>query len=255
LWFERSSNVIQSLVKFTRVLNTPISIKASSSSCFAFFLNKRLSFVRGSLLAFLASLVLIWMASSRRRSFPRLPLHIPHQFTLYLLVFSCSRWFLSLLPGLFLPAFYIFHPSLVVELAHLGVQSRARCSTMMRRPYSSVCRLRNVSGVAALCCWHGIFLLSILYQLALACGLNRCLHPSAHFMETSEKSLPSIKQWSIWLKVCPSGECQVWSWIRLCILLCHSALPLLGVSPGVTGEILQSSVSVTIWISLYWKSS
>jgi hypothetical protein len=26
LWFERSSNVIQALVKFTRVLNTPMSL-------------------------------------------------------------------------------------------------------------------------------------------------------------------------------------------------------------------------------------
>jgi hypothetical protein len=34
---------------------------------------------------------------------------------------------------------------------------------------------------------------------------------------TSEKRLPSIKQWSIWLKVCLSGKCQVWRWIRLCL--------------------------------------
>jgi hypothetical protein len=50
--------------------------------------------------------------------------------------------------------FYIFHPSLVVELAHFEVQTRARRSTVMRRPYPSVCRLRNVSVVVALCCWH-----------------------------------------------------------------------------------------------------
>jgi hypothetical protein len=67
---------------------------------------------------------------------------------------------------LFLPVFYIFHPSLVVELAHLGVQTRARRSTVMRRPYPSICRLRHVSVVAALCCWPGIFLLLILQRLA-----------------------------------------------------------------------------------------
>jgi hypothetical protein len=59
-------------------------------------------------------------------------------------------------------SFHIFHPSLVVELAHIGVQTRARRSTVMRRPYPLVCRLRNVSVVAVFCCWHGIFLLSIL---------------------------------------------------------------------------------------------
>jgi hypothetical protein len=42
-----------------------------------------------------------------------------------LYVFLYSRWCLSLLSGLFLPVFYIFHPSLVVELAHLGVQTQA----------------------------------------------------------------------------------------------------------------------------------
>jgi hypothetical protein len=88
--------------------------------------------------------------------------HFCKLLVLYLLVFLCSRWCLSLLSGLFLPVFYIIHPSLVVELAHLRVQTRARRSTLMRRPYPSVCRLRNVSVVAALCCWHGIFLLSTL---------------------------------------------------------------------------------------------
>jgi hypothetical protein len=33
---------------------------------------------------------------------------------------------LSQLSGLFLSVFYIFHPNLLVELAHLGVQTRAR---------------------------------------------------------------------------------------------------------------------------------
>jgi hypothetical protein len=83
--------------------------------------------------------------------------HTPRQTTLYLLVFSFSRWCSSLLSGLFLPVFYIFHPNLVVDLAHLGVQARVRRSTGMRRPYPSICRLQNVSVVAALCCWHGIF--------------------------------------------------------------------------------------------------
>jgi hypothetical protein len=57
---------------------------------------------------------------------------------------------------------YIFHPTLVVEVFHLEVQTRVRRSIVMRRLYPSVCRLRNVSVFAALCCWHGIFLLSIL---------------------------------------------------------------------------------------------
>jgi hypothetical protein len=34
---------------------------------------------------------------------------------------------------------------------------------------------------------------------------------------SSEKCLPSIIQLSIWLKVRPSGECQVCRWIRLCL--------------------------------------
>jgi hypothetical protein len=90
-----------------------------------------------------------WLALWRH-SFPRSPLHTPRQTTLYLLVFLCDRWCLSLLSGLFLPVFYIFHPSLVVKLAHLGVQTRARRNTMIRRPYLSVFRLRNVS-VFAVC--------------------------------------------------------------------------------------------------------
>jgi hypothetical protein len=70
------------------------------------------------------------------------------------MVFVATLWIVF-------PVFYIFHLSLVIELAHLGVQTRARHSTVMRRLYPSVCRLQNVSIVAALCCWHGIFLLSI----------------------------------------------------------------------------------------------
>jgi hypothetical protein len=50
--------------------------------------------------------------------------------------------------------FYIFDPSLVVELAHLRVQTRARRNTVMRHPYLSVCRLQNFSVVAALSFWH-----------------------------------------------------------------------------------------------------
>jgi hypothetical protein len=161
-----------------------------------------------------------------RRSFPRSPLHTPRQTTLYLLVFSYSRWCLSLLSGLFLPVFYIFHPSLVVALAHLGVQTRARRSTVIRRPYISVCRLRNVSVVAALCCWHGIFLLFYNgYHHGVL--IDVCTLRAIKSM-TSEKCLPSIKQWSMWLKVCPSGECQVWRWIRLCmkyVLLIAICLP------------------------------
>jgi hypothetical protein len=41
-------------------------------------------------------------------------LHNPRQTTLYLLVFSCSRWCLSLLFGLFLPVFLEFRLELVV---------------------------------------------------------------------------------------------------------------------------------------------
>jgi hypothetical protein len=47
---------------------------------------------------------------------------------------------------------------------------------------------------------------------------------------TSEKCLPSMKQWSIWLKECPSWECQVWRWIGLCMkyVLLIALLPACG---------------------------
>jgi hypothetical protein len=49
LWCEQSSNVIQALVKFTRVLNTPMSLNLDRSffvELICLFLNKRLSFVQ-----------------------------------------------------------------------------------------------------------------------------------------------------------------------------------------------------------------
>jgi hypothetical protein len=70
--------------------------------------------------------------------------------------FSSSRWCLSLLSGLFLPGFYIFHPSLVVEFAHLGVQTRARLSTDVSILQSVDCETsqlprRCVAGTAYSC--------------------------------------------------------------------------------------------------------
>jgi hypothetical protein len=106
-------------------------VKLIASSYLAFFLNKRLSFVRTIVCK---HFWLLWCCFGWlylwRRSFPRSPLHTPRQTTLYLLVFLCSRWCLSLLSRLFVPVFYIFHESLVVELAHLGVQTRADVTSL-----------------------------------------------------------------------------------------------------------------------------
>jgi hypothetical protein len=83
----------------------------------------------------------------------------------------------------FVATLWIFHPSLVVELAHLRVQTLARRSTVMRRPYSSVCRLRNVSVVAALCFADTAYSCSQFYNEYHVWSeiLNRCLHPSASY--------------------------------------------------------------------------
>jgi hypothetical protein len=48
------------------------------------------------------------------------------------MVFVATIWIVS-------SSFYIFHPSFVVELAKLGVQNRARRTTVMRRPYLRLC--------------------------------------------------------------------------------------------------------------------
>jgi hypothetical protein len=56
------------------------------------------------------------------------------------MVFDATLWIVS-------SSSYIFHPSLVIKIVHLGVQTRARRSTVIRRLYLSVCRLQNVSVV------------------------------------------------------------------------------------------------------------
>jgi hypothetical protein len=124
--------------------------KNSSRSIFKFFIRDGASFFSASL-SFRLVCKHSWLLWCCFEWLSGGVLFILRQTTLYLL-----------LSGLFLPVFCIFHPSIVVELAHLGVQTRARRSTVMRSPYPSVCRLWNVSVVADLCCWHGIFLPSIL---------------------------------------------------------------------------------------------
>jgi hypothetical protein len=109
----------------------------------------------------------------------------------YLLVFLCSRWCLSLLSGLFLPVYYIFHPSLVVELAHLGVQIRARRSTVMRRPYPSVdCERLSCCGFVLL----ARHILALNFIMTSMWSESMFAPPRAKTSLTSGKCLPSIKQ-------------------------------------------------------------
>jgi hypothetical protein len=130
---------IQALAKFTRVVNTPMSIelhclfsKQTHLSCPGQFLSILGSSgldLDGSLSDGFFFLVLFAHSASNHS------------------VFACFLVFLWIVSSSF---------------AHPRVQTRARRSTVMRRPYPSVCRLQTVSVVAVLCCWHGIFLLSIL---------------------------------------------------------------------------------------------
>jgi hypothetical protein len=115
--YSHSSNVIQAVVKFTRVLNTPMSLRlrpgwfVSIFGCSGVVWDGSLS---GGFVLFLVHLCLVK--------------------PLFICLFSRScgrwRWCLSLLSGLFFSVFYIFHPSLVVE-------TRLKTKNMMTKEFST----------------------------------------------------------------------------------------------------------------------